>query len=128
MLDREEAKKAAEPIVKAVVDCVAEKRYTDIEKYAHFDVISLSDLVEAIGSFMKYNELPYIDKYDVPCNFRPQSEYCQFECYIYRDGSGFKVDYDFTTNKELNDLTLQMEFIYTESQTLTARILDAHVL
>lgn len=128
MLNKEDAKKVAEPIVKAVVDCIAEKRYTDIEKYAHFDTISLPDLIEAIESYMEYNELPYIDKCDVPCNFKPHSEYCQFQCYIYKDGSGFKVDYDLTTDKELNDLTLQMGFMYTKSGTLTASLLDIHVM
>ncbi len=29
----------------------------------------------------------------------------------YKDGSGYWVDYDLTTNKQLNDLTNQVEFL-----------------
>ncbi|MDE7432686.1 MAG: hypothetical protein K2N34_12340 [Lachnospiraceae bacterium] len=124
----EEARKLAEPTVKEVVNCIAEKRYTDILKYANFENISLSDFKEEIEGFLELNELPYIDKFDVLCTFQPQYEYHQLSCYIYRDGSGFHMDYDLTTDRELNDLTLQMEFLFMESDVLLAKILDAHVM
>ena len=30
------------------------------------------------------------------------------------DGSGFKLDYDLTTDSELMDLSLQLEFLYAD--------------
>lgn len=127
-MNNEEAKKLAEPIVKEVVNCISEKRYMDIKKYAEFEDIPLSDLIEEIEGFLELNELPYIDKFDISCNFKPQYEYHQLECYVFNDGSGFHMDYDLTTDGELNDLTLQMRFLFTESGTLTAYILDVHVM
>lgn len=38
------------------------------------------------------------------------------------------MDYDLTTDKDLNDLTLQMEFLFTKSEALTAMILGVHVM
>ena len=37
-------------------------------------------------------------------------------------------DYALTTDSNFNDLTLQMEFIWTEEDIIEARILDVHVL
>ena len=124
----EEARKIVEPIVREVVDCIAEKRYSDIEKYAEFDSISLADFEWVIEDYLNLNELPYIDKFDVECNFKPQYEYHQLDCITYNDGSGFHMDYGLTTDSELNDLTLQMEFLFTDAGTLRAKILDVHVL
>lgn len=123
-----EAEIMAEPVVKEVVNCIAEKRYADIEKYADCEAISLSGLKEEIEGFLELNELPYIDNFNIPCTFNPQYEYHQLSCIPYKDGSGFHMDYDLTTDGDLNDLTLQMEFIFTESGSLTAKILDVHVM
>jgi len=124
----QEAEKLAEPVVKEVINCISEKRYADIEKYARFSDLSLSDFTELIEGFLEINELPYIDRFEVPCTFKPQYEYHQLICGVYRDGSGFWADYELTTDGELNDLTLQMEFLFTESGALVVRILDAHVM
>lgn len=124
----EEAEKLAVPVVKEIINCIAEKRYVDIEKIAGFEDVTQSILEEEIEGFLEINELPYIDKFDVPCTFKPKYEYHQLSCIVYSDGSGFHMDYDLTTDGELNDLTLQMKFIFTESGTLEAKILDAHVM
>lgn len=124
----EKAEKLAEPIVKEIVNCIAEKRYIEIEKYAQFESISLSGFIDEIEGFLELNELPYIDKFDVPCTFKPQYEYHQLSCITYSNGSGFHVDYGLTTDGELNDLTLQMKFLFTESGALIAKVLDAHVM
>lgn len=47
---------------------------------------------------------------------------------IYRDGRGFSADYDLTTDGELNDLTLQMEFLFTDANTMNPIFLDVHVM
>lgn len=128
MMNKQEAEKLVEPVVREVVNCISEKRYADIEKYAQFSDLSLSDFTELIEGFLEINELPYMDRFEVPCNFNPQYEYHQLYCGVYKDGKGFWVDYQLTTDGELNDLTLQMEFLFTESGLLAAKVLNAHVM
>lgn len=127
-MNYEETRKIVEPTVKEVVNCIAEKRYSDIEKYAKFDSVLISDFEWMIEEYLNINELSHIDKYDIVCNFKPKYEYHQLDCITYRDGSGIHVDYDLTTDGELNDLTLQMEFIFGERNSFIAKILDVHVL
>ena len=127
-MDSREAEMLAEPVVREVVNCIAEKRYADIEKYAEFESRSLSEFMEIIEGFLELNELPYMDRFEVPCTFRPQYEYHQLSCILYKDGRGFHVLYGLTTDGELNDLTLLMDFLFTESGALAAKLLDAHVL
>lgn len=127
-MNEQEAEQLAEPVVKEIVNCISEKRYADIEKHAELEGISLFDLAELIEGFLEINGLPYIDRFEVPCTFNPQYEYHQLSCIVYRDGSGFHADYALTTDGELNDLTLQMEFLFAESGALVARVLDAHVM
>ncbi len=127
-MNTQEAEQLAKPVVKELVNCIAEKRYADIEQYAELEGISLSDFKELVEGFLEINELPYIDRFEVPCTFHPQYEYHQLSCIVYRDGRGFHVDYDLTTDGELNDLTLQMDFLFTASGALAAKVLDAHVM
>ena len=129
MVSEQEAEQLAEPVVKEVVNCIAGKRYADIGKYAQFDGLSLSVLTEVIEGYLELNGLPYMDCFGVPCTFQPQwYEYHQLKCYVYNDGSGFHADYDLSTDGELNDLTLQMEFLFTESGGVVASISDVHVM
>lgn len=129
MINKQEAEKLAEPVVKEIVNCISEKHYADIEKYAQFSDLSLSDFTELIEGFLKINDLPYIDRFEVPCTFKPQYDgYEQLHCGVYNEGRGFFADYDLTTDGELNDLTLNMEFLFTESGGLAAKVLDAHVM
>lgn len=118
----------AEPVIKQVVDLIAEKKYYDIPQFAELESWTVADMEEAIDGFLELNDLPYIDKFDTPCDFHPKYEYHQLYCNLYKDGSGFHVDYGLTTDRELNDLTLQMEFLFTDSDTVKARFLDVHVM
>ncbi len=127
-MNKQEAERLAEPVVKEIVNCISEKRYSDIEEYAEFEGISPSEFAESIDGFLEINELPYTDRFDVPCTFDPQYEYHQLSCIVYSDGRGFHADYDLTTDGELNDLTLRMDFLFTKSGELAVRILDAHVM
>ncbi len=127
-MNKQEAEQVAKPIIKEIVNCIAEKRYADVEKYAEFEDLSLSDFEELIDGFLEINELPYMDRFEVPCTFNPAYEYHQIHYIIYNDGRGFHVDYDLTTDKELNDLTLQMDFLFTESGELAVKNLNAHVM
>ena len=127
-MNEQEAEQLAEPVVKEIVNCISEKRYADIEKYAEFNGISLSNFTRLIEDFLEINELPYMDRFEIPCTFNPQYEYHQLSCIVYSDGSSFHADYDLTTDGELNDLTLQLDFRFTESGMLVVKVLDAHVM
>lgn len=45
----------------------------------------------------------------------------------FRDGSGYHMDYDLTTDGELNDLTIQIEFLKTEKGYIVS-LDDLHTL
>ncbi len=127
-MTEKEAVEIAKPIVKQVVDALSKRRYEDICHYAKLYQISLQTLQEMIEEYLTLNELPYIDAFDVDCNLYPNYDYQQLDCVVYNDGSGFTLDYALTTDSNFNDLTLQMEFIWTEEDIIEARILDVHVL
>lgn len=131
-MTEQEAKDLAEPIVKEVVDCMADGKYDLIPNYAKFqdERITIDDFKEWAERYLEDNELSHYDKYGVPNNFQPKydkSLYHQFSVYIYNNGIGFSVDYDLTTNGEINDLTLIMEFIFSDNG-VKAYIVDIHVL
>ena len=131
-MTEQEAKKLAEPIVKEVVNCMAEGRYDLIPDYADFqdESITIEDFKGWAEDYLKDNELSHYDKYGVPNNFQPQydkSLYHQFSVYLYNNGNGFEVDYDLTTDSEINDLTLIMEFLFADNG-VKAYIVDIHVL
>ena len=131
-MTRKEAKMLAEPIVREVVNCMAERAYARIPEYADFkDGITAEEFQEWAEGYLEDNDLSYYDRYDVPCNFKPQydpSLYHQFEVYIYDNGAGFAVEYDLTTNNERNDLTLMMEFMFDNQKEIQAYIEGIHVL
>lgn len=127
-MDKEAAEKKAKEIVKLVVCLLSQKRYEDLADIVEMDVLTPSDVKELVDEYLELNDLTHLDDFDVKCNFNPRYEYHQMTYYHYNDGSGFHVDYDLTTDEELNDLTLQMEFIYNEKDTLKAKLMDLHVM
>ena len=131
-MTEQEAKVLAEPIVKEIVDCMADGRYDLIPKYAGFqdETTTVDDFKEWAEGYLEDNELSHYDRYGVPNNFQPsydKSLYHQFSVYLYNNGTGFEVDYDLTTDSELNDLTLIMEFLFSDNG-IKANIVDIHVL
>ncbi|MCR5122899.1 MAG: hypothetical protein K6B74_10830 [Ruminococcus sp.] len=132
-MTEEEARKIAEPVVEGVVNCMAEKNYAEIEKYAAFcdDMIPRDVFIDAAEDYLVDNGLDCYDRYGAPNNFKPQydiSLYHQLEIYVYDNGTGFGAEYDLTTNGELNDLTLMLEFRPDENGVLQPYIEDIHVL
>ena len=127
-----EAKLHAEPFVKAVVNCMADGNYQDIPQYAEFEVDTVELFQESAEGYLEINQLSHFDGYDVPCNFNPHyqngNEYHKFEVFLWKNNKGFSVDYDLTTNGDINDLTLQMDFFFQEDGSLKAVITDIHVL
>ncbi len=124
----EEALELAKPILKQVVDMLAERDYHKLEDIVEFEELTSELIEELVEGYLELNDLPYIDKYGVYCNFNPNYEYHQISGGIYNDNSGFWVDYDLTTNSELNDLTLQMSFLYMDNDRLKPILLDIHVM
>lgn len=91
-------------------------KYEDIMNYV--DESEIDDLNEFFGyveKTLELNDFDTIDEYGVECNFHPPYEYSQLEIYDYDNQTGFAVDYDLTSNSELVDMRLQIEFLYTDS-------------
>lgn len=64
-------------------------------------------------------------KIDNPALVRPKHQAIDF--FTFTDGSGYLVDYDLSTNGELNDLTIQITFLRKENGYLT-ELDDLHTL
>lgn len=127
-MEQERAETMAREVIKSVVNLLSQKRYKEISAVAEMDILSTEDMKELVNEYLELNNFSHIDCFDAGCNFHPPYAYHQIEFYHFNDGSGFAVDYDLTTNQELNDLTLQMEFLYEGEIALKARLLDLHVL
>ncbi|MBR1738266.1 MAG: hypothetical protein IJ736_14870 [Firmicutes bacterium] len=127
-MTEEDALKTAEPIVRAIVDCIAKNKYELIYNFAEFsEGISPEVLSDVIDEFMSDAEITHIDKYGVQCMILNRSR-PQLRAIIYSNGKGFYIEYDFSTNGELNDLTLQMKFLIDDKGGFRAYIEDCHVL
>ncbi len=117
----------AEPIVKKVVDLLSDRKYKDVAKLSK-EFLDGEDLKEEIDGFLEANELSGIDNFETECNYHPDFDYNQLSCYIEEDGSGFHIDYDLTTEGELNDLTLQMDIVFTKKNTTEIQKLECNVM
>ena len=110
-----EEEKIIEVITK-ILKAIRLKKYEEImDCVDKSEVDDLSDLFECVEKSLEYNGFGSIDEYGAACNFRPQYEYSQLSIYEYDNNSGFAVDYQMTSDSELVDLTLQLEFLYTKS-------------
>ncbi|EJG87711.1 hypothetical protein [Streptococcus infantis] len=78
------------------------------------EVDDVKELLEYIDDSLQLNNFDKIDEYGVECNFHPNYEYSQLQVYEFSDQTGFAVEYQMTSNSELVDLTLQLEFLYNE--------------
>ena len=105
-----EEEKIIEVITK-ILKAIHLKKYEEImDCVDKSEVDDLSDLFECVEKSLEYNGFGSIDEYGAACNFRPQYEYSQYD-----NHSGFAVDYQMTSDSELVDLTLQLEFLYIKS-------------
>ena len=78
------------------------------------EVDDVRELLEYIDDSLQLNNFDKIDEYGVECNFHPNYEYSQLQVYEFNDQTGFAVEYQMTSDSELVDLTLQLEFLYNE--------------
>ena len=122
--DENYKKKKVIEVVSNILTAIHLKKYEDIMNYV--DESEIDDLNEFFGyveKTLELNDFDTIDEYGVACNFHPPYEYSQLEIYDYDDQTGFAVDYDLTSNSELVDMRLQIEFLYTDNG-YTVRFLD----
>lgn len=110
--DIQQYKEEATSVLEKVLSAMHKKNYCKVLGF--FDDTEYNDMDE-IQELVESRAYDSVDEYGTPCDFNPSYEYSQLEFYDYTDGSGFRLEYDLTTDCELMDLSLQMEFIYTEN-------------
>jgi hypothetical protein len=119
---------SAEKIVEQVVNKISEADYSSIEDIVDdIDGMSISEIEEYAEGFKSINDLERFDGYGIPCSFKPKYEYHQLSFYKWNDGKGMSCEYDLTTDGDLNDLTLMIDFYYEEGM-LKSVFTDLHVL
>ena len=118
----------AEPVLRQVVDRLAEQKYAALAEVCSLQSLTAEQLQDLVTGYLMENNLPHIDPYNAPCHFKPKYEYHQASGDFYNDNSGFWLDYDLTTDSQLNDLTLQMSFLFGKQGQLKPFLLDIHVL
>lgn len=119
--------KSADKIVEHIVDALAQRNYAKISEFINLGNWSISDVEECAEGFKSINNLEYFDEFKVPCSFKPRYEYNQLRYYHWDSGDGMTCEYDLTTNKEINDLTLIIDFTF-EKKIMKAIFRDLHVL
>ena len=86
---------------------MAQEKYRDF--LAVFDNCRILTEEDLISALQYLDETRPVLKIDDPKQVKSQNQ----EIYLValRDGSGYCMDYDLTTDGEMNDLTLQVEFL-----------------
>ena len=109
--------------VEKALGILAQEKYHDF--LAVFDncrILTEEDLISALQYLDKTRPVLKIDD---PKQVKNQNQ----EIYLValRDGSGYCMDYDLTTDGEMNDLTLQVEFL-KEGDGYIVSLDDLHTL
>lgn len=101
---------------------LSEEKYSDF--LAMFDSSRLTeqDLIFALKYLDNTNP---VQKIDNPLLVKSKNQRIEF--FTYRDGRGYAMDYDLTTDGEINDLTIQIEFLKKENG-YAAGLDDLHTL
>ena len=93
--------------VEKALGILAQEKYRDF--LAAFDNCRILTEEDLISALQYLDETRPVLKIDDPKQVKSQNQ----EIYLValRDGSGYCMDYDLTTDGEMNDLTLQVEFL-----------------
>lgn len=93
--------------VEKALGILAQEKYRDF--LAMFDSSRILTEEDLISALQYLDETRPVLKIDDPKQVKSKNQ----EIYLstFRDGSGYYMDYDLTTNGEINDLTLQIEFL-----------------
>ena len=102
---------------------LAQEKYRDF--LAVFDNCRILTEEDLISALQYLDETRPVLKIDDPKQVKSQNQ----EIYLValRDGSGYCMDYDLTTDGEMNDLTLQVEFL-KEGDGYIVSLDDLHTL
>lgn len=101
-------------VIEKVLQSIHNKDYQSILNHVdEMEIDDIDSLFQFVQGTLELNGYDAIDEYGVPCDFHPEYEYSQMSFYEYEDNSGVAVDYDLTSDSELVDMCLQMEFLYT---------------
>ena len=114
MINKEAKDKAIE-ILKKILHLFHEKRFGDILSVVSASKIENFEefLSECVQGTLKLNNFESIDEYGIPCSFKPKYEYSQLDFYNNTENS-FVLEYAMTSDSEIVDMVLQLEFSYTE--------------
>ena len=93
--------------VEKALGILAKEKYHDF--LAVFDNSRILTEQELISALQYLDETRLVLKIDDPKQVKSQNQ--EIELFTLRDGSGYCMDYDLTTDGEINDLTLQIEFL-----------------
>ena len=98
-------------VLKKILRAIHQNNYRDIiDCVDGSEVNDVKELLEYIDESLQLKDFDKIDEYGVECNFHPNYEYSQLQVYEFNDQTGFVVEYAMTSDSELVDLTLQLEF------------------
>lgn len=109
--------------VEKALGILAQEKYRDF--LAVFDNSRILTEEDLISALQYLDETRPVLKIDDPKQVKSQNQ----EIYLvaFRDGSGYCMDYDLTTDGEMNDLTLQVEFL-KEGDGYIVSLDDLHTL
>jgi len=124
-------KEQAREVIEKIVNAISEGNYGIIEGLVdNMNSWTTEFIHEIIESYKEDNEIVF-DKYGTPCSFNPiymdKSVYQQEKFYYWINAEGFGYVYDFTSNGDLNDLSLLVDFHYKGNE-MEVSLSDLHVL
>ena len=93
--------------VEKALGILAKEKYRDF--LAVFDSSRILTEQDLISALRYLDDTRPVLKIDDPALVKSQNQ--EIELFAFNDGSGYAMDYDLTTDGEINDLTLQVEFL-----------------
>lgn len=96
--------------VENALGMLAKEAYPDFLKLFDNSRLSEQDLILALRYLEPSGPVQEIDD---PALIKSAQQ--RISCTAFHDGSGYHMDYDLTTNGEINDLTLQVVFLKKEN-------------
>ncbi len=113
---KEEFKTEAIEVCKKILTALHTNKFSNVTSLV--DESEIEDLEDFLSEFLhgtlEENGFDAVDEYGAECSFKPNYEYSQLTIDEYDDKSGFYLDYEMTSDGELVDLILQLEFIYED--------------
>ena len=109
--------------VEKALGILAKEKYQEF--LAVFDSSRILTEQDLIFALQYLDETRPVLKIDDPKQVKSQNQ--KIDLFTFRDGSGYCMDYDLTTDCKINDLTLQIEFL-KKGNGYTVSLDDLHTL